>query len=72
MEPLGFELGQAPCFVQELAACEGREEGVQRQAGLGHSAGDATAAGANGVPGSRSQLLRATEQVHSRALVAVG
>lgn len=54
------------------AACEGREEGVQRQAGLGHSAGDATAAGANGVPGSRSQLLRATEQVHSRALVAVG
>lgn len=45
---------------------------MQRQAGLGHSAGDATAAGANGVPGSRSQLLRATERVHSRALVAVG
>lgn len=45
---------------------------MQRQAGLGHSAGDAMAAGANGVPGSRSQLLRAAEWVHSRALVAVG
>lgn len=44
MEPLGFELGQASCFDRSCS-CEGREKGVQIQAGLGHSAEDAGADG---------------------------
>lgn len=72
MEPLGFELGQAPCFDQELLPVRAGRRERRDRLGLVTVLGMPQLLEQTGVPGNKSQLLRAAERVCSRALVGVG
>lgn len=72
MEPLGFELGQASCFDQELLPVRAGRKECRNKLGLVTVLRMPWLLEQTGMPGNKSQLLSGAEWAHNRALGGVG
>lgn len=71
MEPLGFDLGQASCFDQELLPVRAGRRECRDKLGLVTVLRMLSLLEQMGMPGNKRQLLNGAEWAHSRVLGGV-